>query len=235
MLYKPQPHHPQKKTAPLDPSPQWPAGAGWPVQCPCASPHGAEDGSCPTRAGVDWGQLRAWSRGPHTGQSVSMLDPSTGPIPRCTGRFPLGQRSTGRSLLYTFTLLLILYPRRASVHLPSQPSPPSQSNHLPSPTHSGSHDRTCVGACSSQRPRYPKEAPTAGSDADESRADRSAQCPPVDPSVASHGSQTSTGDSLLSVLLTQGGRTVATQETEHLQAILPPATICISISHGQLR
>lgn len=75
----------------------------------------------------------------------------------------------------------------------------------------------------------------AGSGAAESRADRSAQCPPVDPSVASHGSQTSTGDSLLSALSTQGGHTVATQETEHSQALLPPATNFTSISQSQLR
>lgn len=45
-------------------------------------------------AKVGWGPLRALSRGPQTGQSVSRLDPSMGPIPLCTGRFPLaeGQR-----------------------------------------------------------------------------------------------------------------------------------------------
>lgn len=45
------------------------------------------------------------------------------------------------------------------------------------------------------------EAPSVGFDADGSKADHSAQCPQVDPSAASHGSQTGTEDSLLSELL----------------------------------
>lgn len=44
------------------------------------------------------------------------------------------------------------------------------------------------------------EAPNAGFDADGNKADRSARCPQVYPSAASHGSQTGTGDSLLSEL-----------------------------------
>lgn len=45
------------------------------------------------------------------------------------------------------------------------------------------------------------EAPSVGFDADGSKIDHSAQCPQVDPSAASHGSQTGTEDSLLSELL----------------------------------
>lgn len=44
-------------------------------------------------------------------------------------------------------------------------------------------------------------APSAGFDADGNKADHSVQCPQVDLSAASHGSQTGTGDSLLSELL----------------------------------
>lgn len=69
------------------------------------------------------------------------------------------------------------------------------------------------------------EAPSARFDAAGSKADHSARCPQVDPSAASHVSQTGTGDNLLSELLLQGGYTLAIQRTvSTFLSIFSPAT-----------